>query len=109
MTNSFDKCLDEMERVFNVIENLVPPPVKVKCKNSFVYRCKEKTIEQAIIQKLTRIVSGLEAALVLNKNGFTQEFGAIIRILDELGEDIIFLCDGIYKNNITNMHEEYLS
>lgn len=58
---------------------------------SFVFRFKEKTIQHAIVQKLARVVSGLHAARLLLENGLLQEQGAVLRMIDEFPEDIMFL------------------
>ena len=69
----------------------MPPPQKVPYGDAFVFRYKEKTIQQAMVQKLARVVSGLHAAWLLLENGFLQEQAAVQRMLDEFHEDILFL------------------
>lgn len=57
--------------------------------DSFVFRYEEKTLLQALIQKLARMVSGLHAARLLCDNGFLQEQRALQRMLDEFHEDLV--------------------
>lgn len=80
----------------------------VPWKDHFVLRHVEKTIQQALIQKLARIVSGLHAIDVLLINGFVQEQGVLNRTLDEIGEDITFLSAALTNDTITNLHKQYL-
>jgi hypothetical protein len=54
-------------------------------------RYKEKTADQAALQKIARYISGLHALVLLLKNRHLQEDGTLKRTLDELGEDIMFL------------------
>jgi hypothetical protein len=77
--------------------------------DGYVYRYKEKSIYQAIIQKLTRLMTGLQAVSLLNQAGFLQEQAALQRTLDEFEEDIAFLCFAIIFDEMTDLHREYLA
>ena len=98
MCNSFDA-------LFCKVGN----PQQQPMGDGYVYRFKEKSIYQAIIQKLTRLVTGLQAISLLNHAGFLQEQAALQRTLDEFDEDIIFLSFGIIFNEITDLHKKYLA
>ena len=86
----------------------MPPPKPKRVEDGFLWRYQEQSIEQALIQKLARYISGLSAAHVLLTNGFVQEQGVLERTLDELNEDIIFLAGAILTANITALHQKYL-
>lgn len=66
-------------------------------------------IEQALVQKLARLISGLRAATLLLEHGYTQEQGVLQRTLDELGEDILFLAAALTNDKRTEMHDQYLA
>lgn len=109
MTNRmFALALAEIERGFRILEKRVPPPVRVPQKDSFVFRYREQTIHQAVVQKLARQVSGLHAVAVLHRHGLFQEQGVMQRGLDELGEDITFLALAIIRDDMTDRHKQYL-
>jgi hypothetical protein len=76
--------------------------------HNFVFRYKEKTLEQALIQKLARVVTGLHSARILLNSGFLQEQIAIHRMLDELQQDISFLSLARLGDGITELHLRYL-
>jgi hypothetical protein len=76
--------------------------------DSFAYRYTEKTIHQAIVQKLARIVSGLYAARTLLEEGYLQEQAALQRMLDEFQEDVTFLSYAAIFDDITDLHGRYL-
>jgi len=78
--------LEVMERAFRRLEQQVPPPVEQPWKEGFVLRYGERTIEQALIQKLVRQVSGLHAIDALLLKGLAQEQGVIQRTLEDIGE-----------------------
>jgi hypothetical protein len=71
--NLYEQALEHMERTVNVFSMRVPAPRRVQYKDSFVYRYVEKTVHQALVQKLARMVSGLHAARLLLEAGFVQE------------------------------------
>ena len=58
----YDQALQNMAAMLTSFEARVPPPQKVSDKDSFVFRYIERRVEQAIVQKLARLVSGLHAA-----------------------------------------------
>jgi hypothetical protein len=72
------------------------------------FRYEPKTLEVAAVQKLTRVVSGLRAALALMRAGLYQELGVMFRVLDELVEDVTFLCQPLRDGNVTDLHKEFL-
>ena len=97
-----------MEETVNRLASQVPSPQRVPFKKSFVFRHVEKSINQAIVQKLARMVSTLHAARLLLNHGFVQEQGALQRVLDEILDDILFLTHGVISNELTPLHEKYL-
>ena len=86
----------------------VPPPQRVPYKDSFVFRHVEKSLHQALVQKLARFVSSLHATRLLMEHGFVQEQASLQRMLDEIREDIEFLAFSVIFNTATPRHQEYL-
>lgn len=105
----FHEALNIMDSALYQYEALVPQPQKVAMLNSFVFRYKEKTIQQALIQKLARTITGLKSGYILHKNGFFQEQAAIQRMLDEFEQDINFLSFAIINDDVTELHERYIT
>ena len=104
----YEQVLTGMEKAVNRLASQVSPPQRVRFKESFVFRHVEKSIEQAIVQKLARMVSTLHAARLLLDHGFVQEQGALQRVLDEILDDIMFLTLGVISNQLTPLHKKYL-
>jgi len=104
----YNQVLGMMERTLRILEGRVPPPQRVPFKDSFVYRYVEKSLPQAVVQKLARLVSGLHAARLLMEHGFVQEQGALQRMLDDTEEDILFLTFSVIYNEPTPRHQDYL-
>lgn len=108
MRTLFHQTLTVMQNAFRRLEKQVPPPQAKKWKDSFVLRYKEEMIEQALLQKLARSISGLHAVDVLLSHGLLQEQAVLHRILDEVHEDIFFLAAAITNDQVTDRHKQYL-
>lgn len=66
-------------------------------------------MHQALVQKLARVVSGLNAVRVLHDAGFIQDQGAIQRMLDEFEEDVNFLALAEITGKRMVSHDNYLT
>ena len=105
----YDEALLSMASMLASFEKRVPPPQRVPYKAEFVFRYAERMIQQAIVQKLARLISGLHAARILLDKGFFQEQAALQRMLDEFREDILFLSHAAIRDDVTDLHREYLA
>lgn len=108
MNGLYNHTLHHLDKAFKRLEGMVPPPQKMWQGDAFVFRYREKTIHQAMVQKLARVVSGLHAAQLLLEKGFLQEQAAIQRMLDEFHEDVLFLAYAAINGELTALHQEYL-
>jgi hypothetical protein len=104
----YDQIIHRLDQAFRRLEGTVPPPQRIQRGDGFVFRYTQKTIQQAIVQKLARMIPGLHAARFLFEKGLVQEQAAIQRMLDETDEDILFLAIAVIKNDQTPLHCEYL-
>jgi hypothetical protein len=93
---------------FQRLESQLPPPKMTNIHRARAFRYSIKSIEQAIIQKLARFISGLQACSLLLDAGFVQELGVIQRTLDDFGEDIKFLVIARTNDRVTPLHEQFL-
>lgn len=108
MRSTFLQALDVLDHAFRRLELQVPAPVRQPWKDGFVFRYQERSIEQALIQKLARQISGLHAVDALILHGLSQEQGVIQRTLDEIGEDIHFLVLAVSDDELSPLHQRYL-
>ena len=104
-TYFFQPILRALEAAFRQLETKVPQPVQ---DPNGRFRFQEQTIQQAIVQKLARLLSGLHSVEVLLERGLFQEQGIMQRAVDEIEEDIRFLTLAVINNDITSRHIEYL-
>jgi hypothetical protein len=93
----------------HALASRVPAPVLIDLDGKPYVRYTEKTIHQAVVLKLARLVSNLSAAQLLLDNGYVQEQGALQRMIDEGDDDITFLTLAIMTNDIVDLHERYLA
>lgn len=105
----YDQTLEHMERTLHDLTTRIPEPQRIPYKDSFVFRYVEKTVYQALVQKLARLISGLHAARLLMHEGFIQEQAVLQRTLDEITEDISFLSFSVINDDSTPLHKTYLS
>ena len=109
MNDLYLQTLHNMESTLSGLAKRVPEPQRVPMCDSFAFRYVEKTIHQAIVQKLARVISTLYSARILLECGFIQEQAALQRMLDEFQEDIIFLSYAAISNDVTELHHTYLN
>lgn len=108
MESAYDQTIANICSALAHFEARVPPPRLVLINGAPAYRYIEKSVHQALVQKLARVVTGLRAARTLMEAGFFQEQAALQRMLDEFGEDISFLAYSIIYRDHTPLHQEYL-
>ena len=103
------EALEQLTRAFSQIEATIPSPRWTRAPGYLTYRYADKSLKSAIVQKLARIISGLSASTILLEHGFVQELGVLQRTLDEIGEDIFFLCLPLMSGeSMSPRHREYL-
>ena len=101
------EAIAEMTAALRKFEAAVAAPAKVAHRGSFVYRYANKGVREALVQKMVRNVSGLNAVGVLLAAGYVQEVGVLFRTLDEIHEDIAFLATA-ETNGVTERHKKFL-
>lgn len=108
MRSLFHQTILVMTNAFRRLEQQVPQPQLVPFGDGHVFRFAEQTIEQALLLKLARVVTGLKALDVLLAAGLLQEMAVICRVLDEIREDIAFLAAAVTNDQETELHKRYL-
>ena len=104
----FVETLNTLEEAFRVLERHIEAPIKVPWKTGFCYRYDQKNPKILVVQKLTRIITGLKACRVLAGRGLYQEVGVMHRILDEHGEDVMFISEAIRTEQLTDLQQRFI-
>lgn len=108
MRKIYLEVITVLSNAFHRLERQVPSPKLVQYGDGHVFRFVEQTLEQALLLKLARVITGLKAVDALLAKGLLQEMAALCRILDELCEDISFLTAALTNDDVTELHERYL-
>lgn len=66
-----------------------------------------RTPEVVTVLKAVRVVSGLNAALVLLRAGYTTETGVLFRTIDDFIDDIGYVLEGVY-NGQSDAHIRFI-
>jgi hypothetical protein len=85
----YRKSIDQLEEVIGAFEQELEKPERVR--GAFVY--KEPTVKHVCFLKGVRIVSGLNALLVLFQAGYVTEMGVLIRMMSDCMNAIYFLLE----------------
>lgn len=105
----FHACLLHSEEAFRALETRVEPPTRQPIgSKGFIFRYAEQTIQQAIVQKLARCISGMRALLLLLEAGLFQEQMALARVVDDMQEDVWFLSLAVINTDLTPRHTDFL-
>lgn len=98
-------ALKELERHYHEMERSLPAPVRVKIGNGMYFRHPQISDSLLVYLKGVKLISTLNAALILLRHGYTQEIGALCRMADDYWTEIMFLInphgeDGPSKDQI---------
>ncbi|MCF8189941.1 MAG: hypothetical protein K9J14_01620 [Polynucleobacter sp.] len=116
-SNSQDQILNELEHslkrlsyFYGELETFLP---KINFNDSAPYRTfrvgnDAHTDSLVCYLKGMKAVSTLNASLILLKSGFTQEVGALCRMVDEACNEIIFLLKPDGENSLSSSQEQFL-
>lgn len=102
------EIINLLQLSFRRLEQRVPPPRGVPMPGGEMARYVERLPTQALIIKLARIVSGLRAIDVLIAAGCFQEQATLQRVVDDAGEDIMFIGFALHNEEWTSDHDRYM-
>ncbi len=108
MDDLYKQTLKTLGASFDLLYAQIGPPKLVRFGREYAYRYEDKSIHQAIIQKLARLVTALQSIMLLNRCGLLQEQAVVQRTLDEFEQDINFLSFGVIFDDRSSLHDRYL-
>ena len=105
-----ENTLNRLSHFYNELEAFLP---KINFNETAPYRAfrvsnDEHTDSLVCYLKGMKAVSTLNATLILLKSGFTQEVGALCRMVDEACNEILFLIKPEGENSLSNSQEQFL-
>lgn len=104
----YERTFDWMDRQHRALCRSIPPPQRIDQKGLTAFRFVEKRPDQAMIQQLARIISGLRATFLLLEQGHLQEQIALCRMLHDIEEDVTFLALASRQHPVPGLLTDHL-
>ncbi|HWJ75326.1 MAG TPA: hypothetical protein VNX29_19370 [Kaistia sp.] len=107
---AFTTAVQTIDQAVARMENLVPRPAWTHLHgDNRAHRYVEHQPRQALVLKSVRLSSALRAGWVLLQNGLVLDAGATMRVMDELGTDIMFIAGPlVFQHPSEPRHDQYL-
>jgi len=108
--DAFERAIEGLRIGVDRMAATVPPPRPKRSSSGYmVYRYLEERTQQALVLKTVRTLSALISCRLLINAGLVLDAGASLRILDELGSDIMFLAGPlVFGTEPEPRHSQYL-
>ncbi|MGE0666168.1 MAG: hypothetical protein AB7O49_06375 [Sphingomonadales bacterium] len=97
MLELFGWALGVMAWEFADLEKRVPQPRWQNVHGYRMPRYEERSVEQAMVQKVAHIISGLNAMRLLLEHGHVHEQAGLHRSLDDAVNEVFFFYNGVTK------------
>jgi hypothetical protein len=104
--SQIQECIDLMGKALKEFTGILHHPEFVNESDIMCFRYKETHSLLFQILKCVRIVSSLNAALVLLKSGYVQEVGVLIRTVYEFNHDVEFIQEGHEKGCLNDKQQK---
>lgn len=82
--------LERLEMHYHEMSGAIPPPIRVKIGSGVFSRHPQQSDSLLCYLKGVKLISTLNAALVLFRHGYAQEIGALCRMADDFCYEIMF-------------------
>jgi len=105
----FKKSVEDFHPILFKLEGIVGKPNLVEKSGFSRFEYPEKNIITICLIKSARIISSLNAIVVLFEHGFIVEVGIIIRTIKEACADISFLLEDYDKDQPTKSQKQYIN
>jgi len=107
--SQIQECIDLMGKALEAFTGILPHPENVNESGIMCFRYKETNSLLFQVLKCVRIVSSLNAAVVLLKSGYVQEVGVLIRTVHEFNHDIEFIQEGHEKDCLNDKQQQIVN
>lgn len=108
MITIFKQAIENFYPLFYKFEDSVGKPNLIEESGLFQFDYPEKNIPTICLIKMARILSSLNAIVILFENGYIVEIGVIIRTIKEACADLSFLLKDYPENNPTKSQQQYI-
>ena len=108
MIDIFKNAINDFIVPFNRLENKVGKPVLIERSGILQFRYMNNDVETLCLIKSGRIISSLNAILVLLEYGFIVEIGMLVRSIKECSAEVSFLLENYPEKPMSNPQKQYL-
>ncbi len=105
LMNSINEFLIFFSRLYDD----VGPPEFIEENGIHKYRYKSENIKTICLIKTARIISSLNAIMILFRNGFFLEIAVLLRSIKESNVEMVFLLENYPTDSISSTQEQYIS
>lgn len=106
----WDRAIKAMKPACDAMAASIAPPQITQLPNGPVYRYAHKGYKEALVLKSVRYLSGMHSLRLLLDNGLILDAGAVMRSLDEINLDVMFIAGPyIFNKEPKKWHRMYLS
>lgn len=107
--SQIQECIGLLEKALKEFTGIFYQPEFVDESGSMCFRYKETSSLLFQFLKCVRVVSGLNAAVILLKSGYIQEVGVLIRTIHEFNHDIEFIQEGHEKGYLSDKQQQLVN
>lgn len=109
MIEIFRQSIKDFYVFFNKLTSLVEPPKFDKISGVPKFRYSEESIETLCLIKTGRILSSLNAIVVLFESGFFVEIAVLLRTIKECCAELSFLLENYPDGKLSKSQEQYIN
>lgn len=96
---AFEQALIALNRAVDAIGSRIPEPVIMEQGDEFQLRHLQFDSDLLVRLKALRVLSGMNAALLLRAEGFYQEMAVLLRVVRHCLDDILYMLSGERSEN----------
>lgn len=108
MIGLFKDSIEVFLTFFIRLHKEVPPPKYIRKSGMLQIRYEQEDIQTLCLIKIGRIISSLNAILVLLKNGHIIEIAVLLRTIKECNSELNFLLENYPTDKLTSPQEQYI-
>lgn len=106
----FEQSVEAIQATVERLANSVAAPLLTSVNGEPCYRYTDASADQALVLKSVRLLSALFSLRVLIDKGLYLDAATMMRVLDEVGSEILFLAGPkIWQTEPEKIHQEFLT
>lgn len=100
--------IDQLDEWIGRLAGGFLPAQKVPLEAGFRLELKEHSAAAVMVAKAVRMVSGIRAALLLADSAYVTESSCLLRIVSDLGMEIVAVAEGLLRGTATAAQQQFV-